>query len=126
MEDKVKEIKVEIKELEGRIGFMGNKQEISELKLQAIRIEVTKLDKRISEDYKSILENDKRMESLMSEQRNQNSKILSNILDGHQKEDKRLHEYKTTKWGDIVKIIITALTAGGIGYVIIEQIMSTL
>lgn len=114
-----------------RIKNLERWQSVNELKiennankLEGLEKESKEYYKEIRKDYKESKRANQRLEDMMSEQRAQNNEILKTILKGNQEAEKREHEYKVTKWRDIMKIVIGSLATGGVGYIIIEQILT--
>lgn len=113
-----------------RIKNLEKWQSISELKIESNTSKIEGMEKEskeyykeIRKDYKESRKANERLEDMMSEQRKQNNEILNTILKGNQEAEKREHEYKVIKWGDIMKIIVGSLATGGVGYIVIEQIL---
>lgn len=109
--------------IEKRLERVEDGQKKSEEGVKELRVEIDKVNHKLSEEFKIILENDRKSMSLAEGMENQNREILKYVLEGKEREEERLHELKLLKWNEIFKVIGLLFGTGGVVYLIVQSLI---
>lgn len=109
--------------LEKRVEVIEKNQKEYTETINAVDEKVTSLNNRIGVEFSALADSNKHLRDHLTKQDDQYDKIVNTVLVGNQKAEERADEYKTKQWADVLQLVSTLVTSGGIVYIIIEYLM---
>ena len=109
--------------LEKRVEVIEKNQQDYTEAINAVDKKVTSLNRRIGEEFSALAESNKHLRDHLTKQDDQYDKIVNTVLVGNQKAEERADEYRTMQWADVLQLVSTLVTSGGILYIIAEYFM---
>lgn len=107
--------------IEKRVEMLEDNQEEYVRTMHSVDTKVKSIDGRIEEEFKILVKSNENMREMIQQQSVQNNEILHKVLDVNDKAVERSTESDLKKYENMVQLITSLLTSGGVLYLLVQH-----